>query len=211
MAAPDCSAAVRERGKPPPKPTSPHCPRLVASPRAAPAVSLHRLHLRSLARVTSPNTDPVATDIVVAVDGVVIGSQRLDCLLAAHADRGRAPLAMTVLRPKGEVPIAGATIEAVGHDRLRITPSQREIIDPRPPYVLIATDSTTRDEWLRVLEACAADDAEAAAGTDSSRRISAGDACADLKGIRSTVGAEATTTASVSSVDSGVGREYARE
>jgi hypothetical protein len=75
-------------------------------------------------------------------------------LRAALRDGTRAHT-LTVLRPKGEVPVTGAVIERVGDTRLRITVSPREMISRRPPYVLHSTHTAERDGWLDALRTAA--------------------------------------------------------
>ena len=65
---------------------------------------------------------------------------------------------LTVLRPKGEIPIVGAEVEPCsdGVTRLRITPNRNNAASAssnRPPYVLIASSARSRDEWVKAIEA----------------------------------------------------------
>ena len=81
-------------------------------------------------------------DILTACDGVALTGG--NGLRAALGDRSSAHV-LTLLRAKGEVPLRGALVEAVGDVRLRITVSPNEPTDGRPPYLLIAQDTASRD------------------------------------------------------------------
>ena len=87
-------------------------------------------------------------DIVTAVDGVELGPRKLNTVISSHAARLSTPFKLKMLRPKGEVALVGACVEAIGRDRMQVTPSPREVLDTRPPYVFIADCESTRDDWL---------------------------------------------------------------
>ena len=91
-------------------------------------------------------------DIVTKVDGVNLGVRLLNEVIASHAAGCGVPFKLTVLRPKGEVPLLGAEITKLGCDRVQIRPSPKQLIDHRPPYVLIAERESERNEWFDALE-----------------------------------------------------------
>ena len=62
------------------------------------------------------------------------------------------PYKLTVLRPKGEVPLDGAQLAKMGRDRLQVTPSPKELLDSRPPYVFIADQEMDRNSWFEAIE-----------------------------------------------------------
>jgi len=107
-------------------------------------------------------------DVLVACDGVALTGE--DVLLAAVGDGSR-PRTLTLLRPKGEVPVVNSICDRIGDTRLRITVSREHEMVSRPPFVLIATDATARDEWLDSVQAAArAGEADAHASATSSVR-----------------------------------------
>ena len=86
-------------------------------------------------------------DIVTKVDGSELGLKTLNDVIASHAARPSTPFKLTVLRPKGEVPLVNSQLAKMGRDKLQVTPSPRELVDSRPPYVFIADREADRDEW----------------------------------------------------------------
>jgi len=94
-------------------------------------------------------------DIVTKVDGIELGLQSLGDVLTTTAVRRGVPFKLTVLRPKGEVPLVGAQLAKIGRERLQVTPSPRELVEPRPPYVFIAEREDERDTWHEAIELCA--------------------------------------------------------
>ena len=107
-------------------------------------------------------------DILMSANGVpVLGGNLRVALDSRAATMGEHVL--DILRPRGEIPIRGALAEAVGETRLRITVSRKELIDSRPPYLLIAPNAQCRDEWLQLVQAVA----HTSAGSES-RPVSIG-------------------------------------
>lgn len=104
-------------------------------------------------------------DIVLTIDGSTVSGG--DFSAAIGKDRPTAHT-LTLLRPKGEVPVRGALVEGIGGTRLRITVSRRELIDSRPPYVLIAPNSQSRDEWLQAVQMVAHTTRDEASGRAAS-------------------------------------------
>jgi hypothetical protein len=105
--------------------------------------------------VLEPHDQGVAVgDIAIAIDGVELGDRPLNDVLSAQVQRLGIAHKLTVLRPKGEVPLAGAQVECIGKDRMQITPSPRELLTPRPPYVFIANRPDARDDWFEAVEQC---------------------------------------------------------
>ena len=93
-------------------------------------------------------------DVVMAVNNAALGQQSLHDVLSTRVSGE--PYTLTILRPKGEVPVLGAKIELIPNSlRVRITPSLKELLAVRPPYVLIASCEGERDEWYAALEECA--------------------------------------------------------
>ena len=97
----------------------------------------------------APQTGIAVGDILLTLNGAQFERSNL-----SNAPSGPSGSLLTLLRAKGEVPIWGARIEAVGDVRIRITVSKHGG-SARPPYVLIASDVATRDEWLNALTAVA--------------------------------------------------------
>ena len=92
-------------------------------------------------------------DIITKLDGVALAKRSLDELLSSHAATHGVPRKLTVLRPKGEIPLEGSRIARLGADRFQITPSLREVVDGRPPYVLIADGEGSRNDRCEAIEA----------------------------------------------------------
>jgi hypothetical protein len=63
---------------------------------------------------------------------------------------------LTVLRLKGEIPVIGAKVEPCsdGATRLRLTPNRNtaSASSSRPPFVLIASSTRSRDDWVQAIE-----------------------------------------------------------
>ena len=98
-------------------------------------------------------------DIVTKVNGMDLGLQMLNDVVSSAPRRAGAhraePFKLTVMRPKGEVPLVGAEVLKIGRDRLQVTPSPREVVDSRPPYVFIADGESDRNRWHAAVEQCA--------------------------------------------------------
>ena len=100
-------------------------------------------------------------DIITKVNGMDLGLQMLNDVVSSAPPRRRAgahraePFKLTVMRPKGEVPLVGAALLRIGRDRLQVTPSPRGVVDSRPPYGFIADGESDRNEWHAAIEQCA--------------------------------------------------------
>lgn len=102
-------------------------------------------------------------DIVIAVDGVALEGRLLHDVVSGTVARRGAASRLSLLRPKGEVPLAGAAVTQIGQDRLRVAPSPSELLDPRRgPYVFIAPGYSERDDWFWDIQQRAAGAAEPA-------------------------------------------------
>lgn len=113
------------------------------------AVSLNEWNLVVYVNAGSPLADSlIVGDVLQTCNGVPLEGGLRPALAGSRAE-------LQLLRPKGEVLVSGALIEAVGECRLRITVAKREQHDARPPYLLIAQDAATRDAWLEALQAVA--------------------------------------------------------
>jgi len=93
-------------------------------------------------------------DIVTKLDGSDLGLQTLNDVIVGLQGgvRRSSPYKLTVLRPKGEVPLVGAQMVKIGRDRLQVTPSPCDLVDARPPYVFIAETDGDRDAWHAAIE-----------------------------------------------------------
>ena len=93
-------------------------------------------------------------DIITRLDGAELGAETLNDAIASLDGRRAAQFKVTLLRPKGEVPLEGAQLAKIGRERMQVTPCPRELVEPRPPYVFIAEREEERNEWHDAVEQC---------------------------------------------------------
>ena len=105
--------------------------------------------------VLEPDPQGLAVgDIVIAIDGVDLGTRNFKTVLSYQVRRPGVAQKLSVLRPKGDIPLEGAAVELIGKNKLQIPPALTGAVRHRPPYVFIANQSLTRDEWFEAVEQC---------------------------------------------------------
>ncbi len=86
-------------------------------------------------------------DVVVKHQGVPLDGRRF------VADSTERPTEVTVLRLKGTILLAGASLTRVGRDRLQVAPPPQTLFDGRRgAYMLISDDEATRDDWFSAIQ-----------------------------------------------------------
>ena len=112
-------------------------------------------------------------DVVSHLDGVCVKTTLDDALGSSNNQRD---YEMTVLRPKGEVPLKGAEVVAVGRKHggsaFQVVVSQQELKGPngrqaRGSYMFIAANRSKCDEWVTRITESARPDARSRAASQA--------------------------------------------